>query len=235
MGDHMLKKISFFSSKEYRNFGQPKPMKDFVPEWYRLAETTYVASGDQEESPGLKKCVPFLDALLSGYAITTPYDIYVSKTENGDLKLGWNLPQGLKEFIAERPKETGSTMPRPAGHLPNHLVWVGFWGVKAPRGYSILVTHPLNRFDLPFTTMSGLMDSDKFFASGNIPFFIKEGFEGVIPAGTPVAQLIPVKRDSWIMDKNNQGLMNFEHLHGEGARNPETSYKKTQWVRKEYK
>lgn len=231
----MLKKISFFSSKEYRNFGQPKPMKDFVPEWYRLAETTYVASGDQEESPGLKKCVPFLDALLSGYAITTPYDIYVSKTENGDLKLGWNLPQGLKEFIAERPKETGSTMPRPAGHLPNHLVWVGFWGVKAPRGYSILVTHPLNRFDLPFTTMSGLMDSDKFFASGNIPFFIKEGFEGVIPAGTPVAQLIPVKRDSWIMDKNNQGLMNFEHLHGEGARNPETSYKKTQWVRKEYK
>lgn len=231
----MLKKISFFSSKEYRNFGQPKPMKDFVPEWYRLAETTYVASGDQEESPGLKKCVPFLDALLSGYAITTPYDIYVSKTENGDLKLGWNLPQGLKEFIAERPKETGATMPRPAGHLPNHLVWVGFWGVKAPRGYSILVTHPLNRFDLPFTTMSGLMDSDKFFASGNIPFFIKEGFEGVIPAGTPVAQLIPVKRDSWIMDKNNQGLMNFEHLHGEGARNPETSYKKTQWVRKEYK
>jgi hypothetical protein len=231
----MLKKISFFSDKIYRNFGQPKPMKEFVPEWYRLAETTYVTSGEQEESPGLKKCVPFLDAMISGYAITTPYDIYVSRNKKGEIKLGWNLPKGLKEFIAERPKETGATMPRPAGHYPNHLVWVGFWGVKAPKGYSILVTHPLNRFDLPFTTMSALMDSDKFFASGNIPFFIKEGFEGVIPAGTPVAQYIPVKRDSWIMDNNNQGLMNFEHQHGEAARNPETSYKKKQWVRKEYK
>jgi hypothetical protein len=33
--------------------------------------------------------------------------------------------------------------------------------------------------------------------SGNIPFFIKEGFSGVIPKGTPIAQVIPFKRESW--------------------------------------
>ena len=33
---------------------------------------------------------------------------------------------------------------------------------------------------------------------GNVPFFIKSGFEGVIPAGTPIAQLIPIKREKWV-------------------------------------
>lgn len=230
----MLKKISFFSEKTNRNLGQPSPAKNFIPEWYRRAESTYT-SDDGTEEAGLKKCIPFLDGLMAGYMLTTPYDIYVSKAANGDLKLGWNAPDGMKNFVVERPATTGGTMPRPAGHLPNHLVWSGIWGWRAPRGYSVLVTHPLTRFDLPFTTSAGIIDSDKFFASGNIPFFIKADFEGLIPAGTPIAQLIPIKRDSWIMDKNNQGLMNKEHEHGLRARNPKTIYKKHDWVRKDYK
>lgn len=229
----MLKKISFFSDKKYRGIGQPLPMKSFIPEWYRLSENVYELDG--EESPGLKKCIPFLDSMIAGYALTLPYDIFISQNAEGDLRVSWNPPDELPAFVAERPKESGAQMPRPAGHYPNHMVWTGFWGWKAPKGYSVLVTHPLNRFDLPFTTSSGIVDSDKFFASGNIPFFIKQGFNGVIPAGTPIAQLIPIKRNTWIMDKNNQGLLNKEHEHGLRARNPETSYKKIDWIRKEYK
>ena len=26
-----------------------------------------------------------------------------------------------------------------------------FWTIEAPEGYSLLFTHPVNRFDLPFT------------------------------------------------------------------------------------
>lgn len=229
----MLKKISFFSDKKYNNLGQPIAMKSLVPEWYKLSESSY--GDDPEQSPGLKKCVPFLDAMVSGYALTLPYDIFISNSESGDIKISWNAPEEIPTFVMERPKESGALMPRPAGHHPNHMVWAGFWGWKAPKGYSVLVTHPLNRFDLPFTTSSGIVDSDKFFASGNIPFFIKEGFNGVIPAGTPVAQLIPIKRSSWIMDKNNQGLVNKEHEHGLMVREPGASYKKISWIRKEYK
>jgi len=61
------------------------------------------------------------------------------------------------------------------------------------------VTHPVNRFDLPFTTLTGLVDTDlyrmissTFRRSGEIP-----GFQGVLPKGTPVAQCLPVKRDLW--------------------------------------
>jgi hypothetical protein len=229
-----MKIIRFFSDRAPDNVGQPTPIKEFLPEWYRQAETTYVEANGSEAA-GLKKCAPYMDALISGYALVTPMDIFVSENEDGSLKIGWNGTQSTGNFIQERPKGSGATMPRPAGHHPNHLIFSGFWGIKTPKGWSLLVTHPLNRHDLPFTTLSGIMDSDNFAASGNIPFFIKQGFVGVIPAGTPFAQLIPIKRAKWAMVKNDKGLVDLEHIHGESARNPETNYKKKFWVRKDYK
>jgi hypothetical protein len=221
--------------------GKPQPIKKFIPEWYRKAETHYVSEednisiedGTQKKSPGLKTCVPFLDSLTSGYALVTPFDIYVGRTEDGDLDLRWNAPQGWEDFLMERPKESGATMPRPAGHAPNHLVWSGKWGIKVPRGYSVLVTHPLNRQDLPFTTSSAIMDSDKFYGNGNMPFFIKEDFIGVIEKNTPFAQIIPIKRDKWKMINNNSLKYNIA-IQGHAVREKEGIYKKKFWSRKDY-
>jgi hypothetical protein len=60
-----------------------------------------------------------------------------------------------------------------------------------------LITHPINRYDLPFTSVSGLADYDVYPLPGNVSFHIKEGFEGTIPAGTPIMQIIPIKREDW--------------------------------------
>ena len=220
--------------------GKPDLIKKFIPEWYKKAETHFsseedlaIEEGTQKMNAGLKTCVPFLDAMLSGYALVMPFDIYVGKTEDGDLDIKWNAPQGWENFIEERPRESGSTMPRPAGHAPNHLVWSGRWGIKAPKGYSVLVTHPLNRQDLPFTTSSAIMDSDKFFGNGNVPFFIKEDFIGVIEKGTPFAQIIPIKRKRWKMI-HNSALKDSIQRQGNDVRKKEGTYKKKYWTRKEY-
>lgn len=234
-------KLIHFTCANTNDIGKPQPIKKFVPEWYRKAETYYVnpseniavEDGSQEMTAGLKTCVPYLDAMISGYTFVIPFDIYVGRTEDGDLDIKWNAPQGWEYFVGERPKESGSTMPRPAGHAPNHLVWSSQWGFKLPRGYSALVTHPLNRQDLPFTTLSGIMDSDKFFGNGNIPFFIKEDFIGVIEKGTPFAQIIPIKRKKWKMIYNNS-LVDSYIIQGRTVRNKETSYKKKMWVKKVY-
>ncbi len=223
------------------DIGKPEPIKKFLPDWYKNAESYYVSESDmmtiedgsQEKNPGLKTCAPYLDAMLSGYTFTVPFDIYVGRTEEGELDIRWNAPQGWEDFLMERPKESGSTMPRPAGHAPNHLVWSSRWGVKAPRGYSVLVTHPLNRQDLPFTTVSGIIDSDKFFGNGNIPFFIKEDFVGVIEKGTPFAQLIPIKRSKW-KSILNKGMIDKYIEQGHEVRSHEKQYKKKYWVKKEY-
>jgi hypothetical protein len=231
-----MKLIRFFSPKQFENAGQPIPSKKVLPEWYRLSETDFVDPRDPSKTStaGLKKCVPFLDAMISGYVLVTPMDIFVSKNEDGSLKIGWNGSEVFQDFIAERPKELGEKMPRPAGHHPNHLVFRGFWGIKTPRGWSCLITHPLNRHDLPFTTTSGIIDSDQYSTSGNLPFFIKEDFVGVIPAGTPFAQIIPIKRSSWKSVGNDQGIMYLEYLQGQTVRTPGKSYKKLFWQRKEY-
>jgi len=172
----------------------PALAKDVLPQWYKDAETFFEKDG--ESLAGLKTCVPFLDGLLAGFVVLTYTNIYVSIGEDGSVDIDWDADT-TSEPVMERPKETGHTMPRPAGHFPNHLVWTPKWGFKTPKGFSGLVTHPLNRFDLPFTTMSAIIDSDNYFGSGNIPFFIKEGFEGVIPKGTPMFQIIPIKREDW--------------------------------------
>jgi hypothetical protein len=78
------------------------------------------------------------------------------------------------------------------------------------------------------------MDADKFSTSGNIPFFIREDFEGMVPAGTPFAQLIPVKRESWKSIQNDQGILYLDVLQGATVRSPGKSYKKLFWMRKDY-
>lgn len=189
-----MKLVKFIPSHNVdKSWKRPVPIKGLIPEWYTRAER-YYKTPHGEEVPGLKTCAPFLDGLISGYALVTPEDIFVSRDSEGNLKLEWESKEPL---VGERKGQTGTTIPRPAGHEDNHLIWPSQWGWKTPKGFSSLVTHPLNRFELPFTTMSAIVDSDVYPAWGNIPFFIKSGFEGVIPAGTPYAQIIPIKRESW--------------------------------------
>lgn len=49
--------------------------------------------------------------------------------------------------------------------------------------------------------MPGIVDTDKYASPVNFPFILNDiKFTGLIPAGTPIAQVIPFKRDSWRMN-----------------------------------
>ncbi|NDB59563.1 hypothetical protein EB001_14095 [bacterium] len=215
--------------------GAPHPVsaKKVVPDWYKKAELDYQDSSNNLQ-PGLKRCLPFLDGLLSGYVLLTWCDIHVSKNLNGEIVIDWYNTEDVQEnHIGERIGLSGHTIPRPAGHLNNHLVWLPQWGWKTPRGYSTLVTHPLNRFDLPFTTTSAVIDSDKFWTSGNIPFFLKDNFEGIIPKGTPFLQIIPFKRKKWL-SVFNPALIDPARYLSSVTRNNNRYYKKYRRQKKEY-
>lgn len=228
-----MKIIKFTCSDKTYPLNVPVPAKKMIPQWYKDGETFYVAKGSQESSAGLKTCIPFLDILTAGYLLVTPFDIFVGKKEDGSLSIEWNSPDSWQDFINQRPYESGKTIPRPAGHIDAHFVWTNRWGWKTPRGYSTIVTHPYNRFDLPFTTMSGFMDSDKVFINGNVPFFLREGFYGLIPEGTPYAQVIPIKRKHWkyINSPENYDLVVKQSIK---INSEKAYYKKRSWIRKEY-
>ncbi len=71
-----------------------------------------------------------------------------------------------------------------------------FWTIELEPGWSLFATHPVNRDDLPFRLISGLVDADRFYDGGiNFPaLWTLPDFSGVLPKGTPVAQCFAVPR-----------------------------------------
>ena len=71
-----------------------------------------------------------------------------------------------------------------------------FWTIELEPGWSLFATHPVNRDDLPFRLISGLVDADRFHDGGiNFPaIWTEPDFSGVLPKGTPVAQCFAVPR-----------------------------------------
>lgn len=73
-----------------------------------------------------------------------------------------------------------------------------FRTIRLEPGWSLMAVHPVNRDDLPFRLVTGLVDADRFDAVGiNFPaVWIDPQFSGVLPRGTPIAQCYPVPREA---------------------------------------
>jgi len=100
----------------------------------------------------------------------------------------------------------------------------------------LLFTHPLNRYDLPFYCSSAIVDTDIWGLPTFIPFFLKRGFSGIIPKGTPLFQMIPIKRDDWELDIDISEEKYWENKEREEKRRTHITahYKKTTWQKKNY-
>lgn len=147
----------------------------------------------------VKHCPPFIDAMQAGILFPLATDVVM---EDGELSWDWNLPPHPESRMTRSP--VGVHVPEQAAGMPGAgpttfvVKFTNFWTVTLPEGWSMLFTHPLNRLDLPFRTLSGMVSADQWTA-GFVHFpaiWTDHGFEGVIDAGTPVAQAFPVPRES---------------------------------------
>lgn len=219
---------------------KPESIKKHIPLWYKQSESTFFSKKTgQVEDGGLKTCMSFLDTFLTGYCLVTPFDIFVDKNDDGSLNIRWNGPNEYSQFVHERDHDQASKLPRPFGCAPNPLIWKSEWGWKTKRGWSSLCVHPMNRYDLPFVTLNGIIDTDKFFGNGNMPFFIKEDFIGMIPKGTPYMQIIPFQRKSWqsYVDASLTPNITLQGIELREMPDPDKnkSYKKFFWMKKDYR
>ena len=217
---------------------EPIPTIRSLPSWYK--EKSPYQNGEKTASiaPNLKKtttikwCNPFGDAYASGYFILLENDVQVTR-ENGLQNFAWL--QGGENFIGQHSPNQISDELIPEGYSKTPWKFANFWGVQTPAGYSTLFTHPLNRPEFPFLTLSGIVDTDSYHVPVNFPFLIREEFEGILEAGTPIAQLIPFRRDSWKMnveEYNPQKAMAIEHKFN---RKIHRAYKMGYWKKKDYK
>lgn len=217
----------------------PQPMRTVVPDWYkkspRFIEDKQPRVIETERglrvNHAMKLCVPFFDAMIAGYTAVLWQDIEVVRTPEGPHFNWLTDPQP----ITERSDHGMELLPTPAGHWRNKFVWISPYSLQTPPGYSVLVTHPLNRHDLPFITLSGIHDSDSLMPHGHLPFYLREDFEGIIPKGTPIYQIFPFKRDNWdsVLDEE---VSKKAHKRGwEGITKMYGHYKDNNWKKKEYR
>lgn len=214
----------------------PQLAKKHIPDWYKKIPSFKLNSmsmGDDGRvgNTNVKMCMPFLDAMTAGYIQETWCDIYVDASDEGAINYSWlSGPEPMNVRTSSNISHDEDI------YHKQECFWVTQYNPKTPKGYSTLITHPLNMFDLPFRVASGIVDSDYFNHTqmGRLPFYIKKGFKGVIPLGTPMFQIIPFKRDSWnnsvekfnedeVIIKNN--IMSREFF---GV------YKKNFWQKKSY-
>ena len=179
---------------------RPVPAVQGLPGWYKDMPLRAFSQILNSEQLTVKKCPPFIDAMTFGFLIPLMTDIHV---QDGLFTWDHAVPVGSSPGAAHSPVDfhdnsqvTGSPF------FDDDQIIVkfnSFWMMQSPPGYSLLITHPLNRPELPFTTLSGLVDADcyrdnfiNFPARWNDP-----DFNGVLPKGTPIAQILPIKRDEW--------------------------------------
>jgi hypothetical protein len=206
------------------------PTRKTMPQWYRDAEL-WVDKKIGIDNHALKACAPFLDALTIGYTFVTTDDMWVTINEFGIPIIGWR--NGAHMLVTDRTPDSAKTLPIPLGCNPLHFVWKPQGVVEIPKGYSAIFTHPFNRADLPFVTITGVVDSITL-ASGNIPFFLKEGFTGLIPQGTPFIQIIPFKREDWKAEKVEGLVQKADVIRNKSRSLLKGWYKQNVWKKKNY-
>ncbi len=234
--------VKFIANTEHADLlkNHPIPSIKVLPKWYK--DIPQFSNGDKKlrfpiDSMGLnvtvKRCIPFLDALTSGYTYVLEEDIHVSLDKLGAATIRWRTSD---DVLTWHSVDQFPGLPIPESYHFMVAKWRNDWSIELPKGYSALFTHPSNRFDLPFLTLSGVVDCDSY--SGlpvQFPFILKKDFEGIIEAGTPICQLQLMKRDNWKSEivRYNKGRT---YLSVKGYfKTFAASYKKNFWSRKSYK
>lgn len=221
------KKILFTSSAPRHDILPPTPASRAVPDWYRKMQ------GVKDGRETIKKCIPFLDSLTSGYMLYSHTDVIWDKNSKQFISQS-NLQFNSDHFLLQT---EDIVLPKEYDSQPHK--WINYWHIKTPPGYSTLFIHPANREDLPFRTIGGIVDTDTHPLPVNFPFFLREDFHGIIKAGTPIIQAIPFKRDSWSMEigslKQMQQLeQTIEKEFTKISNPPFANYKKRWWQKKIY-
>ena len=218
----------------------PKAARNYLPQWYKDIPAFHTGkpeiSVEGTSNRTAKMCVPFADSLTAGYIQETWQDISIEvvKTESGDWTVKYAYPT-KPDIIGARNAVAGFSYGEE--FHPVEFTFHPAWTPQLPDGWSMLYTHPLNRHDLPFQMLSGIVENDRFTHSdekSNLPFYVKKSFSGVIPKGTPMVQMIPIKREEWtikVEEYQKEYQMQQNHLMRQQFWG---GYRKTFWEKKTY-
>lgn len=212
----------------------PSPASQSLPKWFK--DMAPYAGGklnlrNGDSSATAKKCIPMLDAMSSGYMIKLWSDVDVY-WENENPYINWRVNHDVFALHGNNSRD----VPPPVGYHNTVFKYLTWFRVRLPVGYSLMVQPPANRNPLPFMPIPGIIDSDKEAIDTNIPVWISKDADGVIESGTPIAQLIPFKRESWTSEFSHISMEDYKIQEDKGfKKNLINNYARNVWGKKTYK
>ena len=229
----MASTIEFIGAEDdYDVIPEPYPSRKFIPDWFKKLDSKLSV---KLTSSTIKRCPPFLDAMQAGWIIPLAGDVYFKVNEDcSGITYEWTYHKPLVENHGV--EQLSGAIKHPS--YPTHpMKFLNYWQIKVKRGWSCLFVPPLNRANKNFECISGIVECDKYDEYINFPFIWKTpNFEGVIEAGTPLIQVIPIKRNTLKKDFKcrKQTKKEIAHLALTRRRrgSHESYYRDQLWVRK---
>lgn len=171
----------------------PIPASEATPKWYKKMPYDNGVLANT-----VKRCVPFKDAMNMGYILPLWIDLEI---QNDGRKLTFNYNGDILTHPIFKNHDHRQIEGCPIGSTPygkQPMIFMNPWVITTPPGWSCMFIQPINHFDGRLHIITGVVDTDKYKSKINFPFiWMDKEFNGLIPQGTPLVQVIPFKRTEW--------------------------------------
>ena len=191
-------KVTFLCRKEDEGIiPAPVRAKTALPDWFRkLPPVTEARVSTNDSGLTVKRCMPFLDAMATGWVIGLAATARMEILDKGQtVNCGWDFDRTLVSNHASHQVAGNPREPLPPCKFHN------YWTIRTPPGWSCLFVPPLNRPNGVFEVVAGVVDTDTYQSEIHFPFFAT-GEDGlhVLERGTPIVQVIPFRRETTDLD-----------------------------------
>lgn len=232
MSDDAERLIEFHAGKP----DDPPPFRAAknVPEW--LKHTPVHA--DVPGVPGgyirtVKNCMPFLDAMNSGYIIPLRSTVHFFMRDAQHLE--YHCPDHARDGDTVGTQPNLGFADAPFANLIA-IKFYNHWIVRTPPGYSAFFLPLLNQFHIPFHIFTGVVDTDSYYRDVFFPALclMQPGQRCTLERGTPLVQVIPFRRETW---RSVQCPLDSaaRDASEDRARESVHHYRDNSWNKKEYR
>jgi hypothetical protein len=119
----------------------PIPAKAYLPDWFRRLPATDEGKRSRTDT-GLtvKRCMPFLDAMTTGWIIPLAATVRIEIREKGAvMEAGWDFDRTMISNHGAHQVKGNPWGNRPPRKFHN------YWTITTPPGWSCLFINPMNR------------------------------------------------------------------------------------------
>jgi hypothetical protein len=196
--------IIFQPTRDHLGEFPPVPAKKIIPQWYKEIpseihqSTAYEMVKTGDKTPfSIKRCIPVLDFLTSGYVLRNQSEILLSCDDDQNQHIWW---------YTNAPKDTQFVGFHPHQQCPINInnskksyfkLSIGY-RIITPPGYSCLFYQSPYFMEERFTLFPGIVDTDTYDNEVLFPGYIHaKKADLTIEVGTPLMWVFPFKRENW--------------------------------------